>query len=255
MNVSEIKWAKKRAKKRIEKQVQKQVQKQAKKSLDILTDKEPVELNEDNLPPGFKPSYKGILSRMIESGVDESIIPFVLGLDKQYSLTKLEKKSCVISKICDEAREKLLDQIEDVTARLALGGTLVERRWSQDEERWVPYKEVQVQPSLEAAKYILSQLRPDTWSPVKEKDRIKVLQQSNVFNIGDKRQNYDDEVTRINRFAGKLFESCTDGDGGESGVPQEIECVSLREQGRSAESIVDVRPESSVCVQGSVLDV
>ncbi len=161
-------------------------------------------------PPGYQPEYKDLILRMIEVGVPEKIIPYILGTEEQYSLVQWENISPKLRILFSEARENALDKVEVALLRLALGGKLSE--YKRDAEGEVVVDKIkEIAPNLGAIQYLLENHRSEVW---KNKKEIQL-------NVGASKEHTEDEINRVKQFAGGLIELCPDEASRECEVPDE----------------------------------
>ena len=206
------------------------------------------------LPEGFGPARGNMLARLIEAAVDEEKIPFILGLDQDeklagMSLIELEKKYTGITHICEESRGHILDQMEQSLIKLALGGVETERRWDKESQEWVPFKQKDVAPHFEAARWILAQWRPEQWAANRNTDDML------IFDEVMGKQASEKEIQRIERFAGRLLESCTVRREVEYTIQTKSEPSGDTGSGPPTNHALDAGSESDPGVQDFVLDV
>ncbi len=220
------------------------------------------------LPTGFGEAKGRLLTKLVESGVAEATIPHILSLDedeatKDMTLVELGEHWFGITQLCDKARDNLLDKVEQSLANLALGGVMTERRWVEGELKgrgrgkkktrepghWEPVKQKDVAPHFESIRKILSRFRPDEWGDNRDPEDTEAKR-----GVAGARR-IDQDIKKLEQFAGQLLEKCSQRHSIESGVSQEPHQRSLPEPGDEEEFSVDAEPEPALSVQHPVLDV
>lgn len=154
---------------------------------------------ENNLEiiPGLTTENRNMIIRMIESGVDEKDIPYILGIDKRHSITSWENQDPAVRHLFDKAREAVLNKVENSLLRTALGGTLTTvKSGGKLEEDEVTVKEVG--PNVAAAVQILKLFRPEVWAKLGEDDEVEITKTPTELGQA--------EVDRMKKLGGKFME-------------------------------------------------
>ncbi len=144
--------------------------------------------------PGLKEEHLPAVQRMLEAGISENDIPYLLGIDERFSLVQWENLSPEVRILFDEARERCLNKIENSLVRSALGGVLTTTKRGGRNDGEITIKEVG--PNLAAIQYILENQRPKVWHKLKDVDE----NQKAAPELGEVEQQ------RLKRFAGQLLE-------------------------------------------------
>ena len=159
---------------------------------------EQVTENSLEILPGLTPENRDMVIRMIESGVDEKDIPFILDVDKRHSIVSWENQDPQVRHLFDKAREAVLNKVENSVLRIALGGTLTTiKSGGKLEEDEITVKEVG--GNFAAAVQILKLFRPDVWSGIGAEE---VSEQTKTTE-----QIADAEEKRMKKLGGKFLEA------------------------------------------------
>lgn len=187
-----------------------------------------------------------MLERMIECGVDQGNIPFVLGISKEFTLNQLCDRHPKLRLITDEMREKYLDKVEQCLYAIAIGTTTIET--STDKKGETIIKEKQIAPNFNAAAYILENRRSEKW-----RKRIEISKVNTETPIKDDSFG-NDEVEKIRRVSRGLLAVCTGDTQGEYSIPNDSPQDLRREQGREDSADTPVSAETSDQLQDTFLD-
>lgn len=161
-----------------------------------------LEQNQNSLEiiPGLSADNRDMVIRMIESGVDEKDIPYILGVDKRHSIASWENQDPAVRHFFDKARERVLNKVENSLLRLALGGTLttVKTGISKSGENIEETTVKEIGPNAPAAIQILKLFRPDVWAQLGEDDEVEAIK--------TKAELGQAEVDRMNKLGGRFME-------------------------------------------------
>jgi len=154
----------------------------------------------DELVPGLTKPQLDLALRMIESGVDEKDIPYILGTGNRHSIISWQNQDPKIRHLFNQAREVVLNKVENSLLRSALGGTLTTTK-SGTGKNGEPIEEVTVKevgPNVVAAEKILRLFRPDPWADLSTNKEIE--EELSPKQIGDA------EEAKMKKLGGKFFE-------------------------------------------------
>lgn len=152
-----------------------------------------------DLVPDLTPEKLDLAVRMIESGVDESEIPYILGVDERHSLVSWQNQDPKIRYLFDQAREIVLNKVENSLLRAALGGTLTTVKTGTKDGKDIDETTVkEVGPNIVAAEKILRLFRPKPWADLSTTKEIE--------DDLTPKQLGDGEEAKINKMGGKFFE-------------------------------------------------
>jgi len=115
--------------------------------------------------PGLTAEQLNMAIRMIESGLEEKDIPYILGIEKQHSIVSWENQDPKIRHLFNQAREVVLNKVENSLLRAALGGTLTTVKTGEKDGK--PFERITVKeigPNIVAAEKILRLFRPIPWA-------------------------------------------------------------------------------------------
>jgi len=200
------------------------------------------------LPEPLKAGDTELIERLLVAGVDDSQIPFILGHNERFSLIQWANRNPAINKLIVDARERMLNRVENAMVGLALGGVLRTRVITDTGA--IIIKEQEVAPSFQAQKYVLENHRPQTWRPTPQK-----LEHSFDEMFGDDQKVAKADEHRFRRVFGRILESGAGECGSELSVPAESERDSVRQQGCQADVLADDATISDAGVQDPVLDI
>lgn len=167
--------------------------------LRIKTTEQAIE-NSLEIVPGLTIENRDMVIRMIESGVDEKDIPYILGVDKRHSITSWENQDPKVRHFFDKAREAVLNKVENSLLRTALGGTLTSIKTGTDkngndiEETTVK----EVGPNVAAAVQILKLFRPEVWAQLGADEEVEATKTTTELGQA--------EVDRMNKLGGRFME-------------------------------------------------
>lgn len=168
--------------------------------LRIKTTEQTVE-NSLEIIPGLTTDNRDMIIRMIESGVDEKDIPFILGVDEQHSIASWENLDPKIRHFFDKAREVVLNKVENSLLKSALGGTLKTVKTGKDKNGNIIDETTirEVGPNVAAAERLLRLFRPNPWANLGTDDEPESAQTPNELG--------EAEVNRMKKLGGKFFEA------------------------------------------------
>lgn len=157
--------------------------------------------NSLEIMPGLTADNRDIVIRMIESGVDEKDIPYILGVDKRHTVISWQNLDPRVRHLFDKAREDVLNKVENSLLRVALGGTLTTIKTGTDkngnEIEEITVKEVG--PNAGVAERLLKLFRPEPWANLGADDEPESAR--TPAELGDA------EVVRMKKLGGKFFEA------------------------------------------------
>ncbi len=151
--------------------------------------------------PGLTAESRDMVIRMIESGVDEKDIPFILdAANKRHSIVSWENQDPQVRYLFDKAREVVLNKVENSLLRMALGGTLttIKTGISKSGENIEETTIKEVGPDFKAAAQILKLFRPDVWAGLgteEQPEQVKTTEQL-----------ADAEEARMKKLGGRFLE-------------------------------------------------
>ncbi len=144
---------------------------------------------------------RDMVIRMIESGVDEKDIPYILGADKRHSIASWENQDPQVRHLFDKAREVVLNKVENSLLRMALGGTLITIKTgtSKSGENIDETTVKEIGGDFKAAAQILKLFRPDVWAALGTEEQPE--QAKTTAQIADA------EEARMKKLGGKFLEA------------------------------------------------
>lgn len=153
-----------------------------------------------DLVPALTPEKLELATRMIESGVDEAEIPYILGVDERHSLVSWQNQDPTIRHLFDKAREVVLNKVENSLLRAALGGTLttVKTGVGKAGELINETTVKEVGPNIVAIEKILRLFRPNPWADLSTTKEIE--DDLTPKQLGDAEEN------KLRKMGGKFFE-------------------------------------------------
>ena len=115
--------------------------------------------------PGLTEEQLSLAIRMIETGVDEKDIPYVLGAGKRHSIISWQNQDPKVRHLFNQAREIVLNKVENSFLRAALGGTLTTVKTGlKDDKSFEETIVKEIGPNIVAAEKILRLFRPAPWA-------------------------------------------------------------------------------------------
>ena len=150
--------------------------------------------------PGLDKNQLDMTLRMIESGVDEKDIPYILGTDRRHSIASWANQDPKIRHLFNQAREIVLNKVENSLLRAALGGTLttIKTGTSKTGEPIDETTVKEVGPNVIAAEKILRLFRPNPWADLNTTSEIEETMTP--------KQLGDSEESRLHKLGGKFFD-------------------------------------------------
>jgi len=149
---------------------------------------------------GLTEEQLNLALRMIETGVDEKDIPYILGTGDRHSIVSWQNQDPKVRHLFDQAREVVLNKVENSLLRAALGGTLTTTKTGSKDGKEIDEIIVkEVPPNITAAEKILRLFRPKPWADLSSNKEIEGgLTPTELGEI---------EENKMRKLGGKFFEN------------------------------------------------
>jgi len=154
----------------------------------------------NEIVPGLTKEHLDLALRMIESGVDEKDIPYILNAGDRHSIVSWQNQDPKIRHLFNQAREIVLNKVENSLLRAALGGTLttVKSVKGKNGETTEEVTTKEVGPNIVAIEKILRLFRPDPWANLSSNKEIEEGLTPEELSIT--------EEVKMKKLGGKFFE-------------------------------------------------